>query len=148
MMPIANGVKSYSMYIKDLVSEIMPLVNGVKNLTIYIWHICIYNRLSRIRPLTNGKVGIFLSHTLQSKIIAPRGMSQYQNSPRISLETSVFYLNFQVRFFLAMFWTSRLDMAAEETWVRGQFSLYREWYGPLMYHTYPIPTGTPRLNLN
>ena len=38
-------------------------------------------------------------------------MSQYQNSPRISLETSVFYLNFQVRFFLAMFWTSRLDMA-------------------------------------
>ena len=122
MMPIANGVKSYSMYIKDWVSEIMPLVNGVKNLTIYIYDIYdIYNRLSQIRPLTNGKVGIFLSHTLQSKIIAPRGMSQYQNSPRISLESSVFYLNFKVRFFLAMFWTSRLDMAAKETWVRGQF---------------------------
>ena len=41
-MPIANGVKSYSMYIKDLVSEIMPLVNGVKNLTIYIYDIYAY----------------------------------------------------------------------------------------------------------
>ena len=42
MMPIANGVKSYSMYIKDWVSEIMPLVNGVKNLTIFIYDIYAY----------------------------------------------------------------------------------------------------------
>ena len=27
---------------------------------------------------------------------------------------------------------NRQDKAAEETWVRGQFSLYREWYGGLM----------------
>ena len=92
-------------------------------------------------------IGIFLSHTLRSKITAPWDMSQYQNFTRISLETSVFYLNFQVRFFLVMLWTRRLDTAAKETWVRGQFSLYREWYGRLMYNTYPIPTETPRLNL-
>ena len=42
----------------------------------------------------------FLSHILRSKIISPWDMSQYQNSPRISLETSVFFLNFQVRFAL------------------------------------------------
>ena len=47
-------------------------------------------------------IGIFLSHTLRSKITAPWDMSQYQNFTRISLETSVFYLNFQVRFFLVM----------------------------------------------
>ena len=92
-------------------------------------------------------IGIFLSHTLRSKITAPWDMSQYQNFTRISLETSVFYLNFQVRFFLVMLWTRRLDTAAKETWVRGQFSLYREWYGRLMYNTCPIPTETPRLNL-
>ena len=80
-------------------------------------------------------IAIFLSHTLRSKIIAPWDMSQYQIFPRILLETSVFYLHFHVRFFLAMLWTSRLDTAAEETWVR------------LMYNTYPIPTETPRLNL-
>ena len=57
------------------------------------------------------------------------------------------YLNFQVRFFLVMLWTRRLDTAAKETWARGQFSLYHEWYGRLMYNTYPIPTETPRLNL-
>ena len=62
-------------------------------------------------------IGIFLSHILRSKIIALWDMSQYQNSPRISLETSVFYLNFRVRFFLVMLWTSKLDKAAEETWV-------------------------------
>ena len=33
-------------------------------------------------------IGIFLSHTLRSKIIAPWDMSQYQNSPRISQETT------------------------------------------------------------
>ena len=62
-------------------------------------------------------IGIFPSHILRSKIIALWDMSQYQNSLRISLETSVFYLNFRVRFFLAMLWTSKLDTAAEETWV-------------------------------
>ena len=67
-------------------------------------------------------IGFFLSHTLRSKIIAPWNMSQYQKPPRISLETSVFYLHFQVRFSLAMLWTSRLDTAVEETWVGGQFS--------------------------
>ena len=77
-------------------------------------------------------IGIFLSHTLRSKITAPWDMSQYQNFTRISLETSVFYLNFQVRFFLVMLWTRRLDTAAKETWVRGQFSLYREWYEDLL----------------
>ena len=65
-------------------------------------------------------IGIFLSHTFRSKIIAPWDMSQYQNFPRISLETSV-YLHFQVRFFLAMLWTSRLDTAAEETWCEINF---------------------------
>ena len=35
----------------------------------------------------------------------------------------------------------------ERDLVRGQFSLYREWYGRLMYNTYPIPTETPRLNV-
>ena len=68
----------------------------------------------------------FLSHILRSKIISPWDMSQYQNSPRISLETSVFFLNFQVRFFLAVVWTSKLDTAAGKTWARGQFSLYRQ----------------------
>ena len=66
-------------------------------------------------------IGIFLSHILRSKIIALWDMSQYQNSPRISLETSVFYQNFQVRFFLAMLWTSKLDTAAEETWYEVNF---------------------------
>ena len=33
----------------------------------------------------------------------------------------------------------------EETWVRGQFSFYRGWYGRLMNSTYPVPTETPRL---
>ena len=32
-------------------------------------------------------IGIFLSHTLRSKITAPWDMSQYQNFARISLET-------------------------------------------------------------
>ena len=48
-------------------------------------------------------IGIFLSHILRSKIIALWDMSQYQNSPRISLETSVFYLNFRVRLLLSGF---------------------------------------------
>ena len=39
--------------------------------------------------------------------------------------------------------TISLDMAAENTWARGQFSPYREWYGRSMYNTYPIPTETP-----
>ena len=52
-------------------------------------------------------------------------MSQYQNSPRISMKTSVFYLRFQAFFSLAILMMTRLDTAAEETWVRGQFSLYR-----------------------
>ena len=73
-------------------------------------------------------------------------MSQNQNSPCISLETSVSYLHFQVRFSLAMLWTSRLDTAAKETWIRGQFSPYREWYGLLIYNTYPIPAETPHLS--
>ena len=33
------------------------------------------------------------------KIIAPWDMSQYQNSPRISLETSVFYPRFEIEIF-------------------------------------------------
>ena len=74
-----------------------------------------------LRP-ENPPDRLFLSHTLRSKIIAPWNMSQYQKPPRISLETSVFYLHFQVRFSLAMLWTSRLDTAVEETWVGGQFS--------------------------
>ena len=92
-------------------------------------------------------IGIFFGRTLQSKIIAPCDMSPYQNSPRISLKTSVFNLHFQVRFSLAMLLSIRLDTATEETWVCGQFSLYREWYGRLMYDTYPIPKETPRLIL-
>ena len=60
-------------------------------------------------------ISIFLGHTLRSKITAPWNMSQYRNSLRISLETSVFYPHFQVRFFLVMLLTSRLDTAAEET---------------------------------
>ena len=84
-------------------------------------------------------ISIFLGHTLRSKITAPWNMSQYQNSLRISLETSVFYPHFQVRFFLVMLLTSRLDTAAEETWLQFQFSLYREWYGRSMYNAYPIP---------
>ena len=36
-------------------------------------------------------------------------------------ETSVFYLNFQVRFFLAMLWTRRLDTAAKKTWYEVNF---------------------------
>ena len=93
------------------------------------------------------QITIFLSRTLRFKIIAPWDMSQFQIFSRILLETSVFYLHFQVRFFLAMFWTSRLDIAAKETWVQSQFSLHREWYGQLMYNTYPTPTETPRFNL-
>ena len=50
---------------------------------------------------------------------------------------------FQVRFSLAMFLTIRLDTAAEETWVRGQFSPCRELYGRSMYNTYAILTETP-----
>ena len=65
-------------------------------------------------------------------------MSQHQNSLRISLETSVSYPYFQVRFFLVMLLTSKLDTAAEETWLGFQFSLYREWYGQSKYNTYPI----------
>ena len=68
-------------------------------------------------------IGIFLSHSSRSKIIASWDMSQYQNSPCISLKTSVFYLHFRVRFSLVMLLIIRLDTAAEETWVRGQFSL-------------------------
>ena len=49
---------------------------------------------------------------------------QYQNSPRILLKTSIFYYHFQVRFALTTLWTSRLDTAAEETWIRGQFTLH------------------------
>mgnify|MGYP006891514088 CR=1 FL=1 len=30
--------------------------------------------------------------------------------------------------------------------IRGQFSPYREWYGLLIYNTYPIPTETPHLS--
>ena len=33
-----------------------------------------------------------------------------------------------------------------KTWVRGQFSLYREWFDRLIYNTYPIPTETMILN--
>ena len=84
-------------------------------------------------------ISIFLSHTLRSKITAPLNMSQYQNSRRISLETSVSYPYFQVRFSLVMLLTSRLDTAAVETWVRCQFFLYRVWHGRSMYNTYPIP---------
>ena len=91
-------------------------------------------------------IGIFLSHTLRSKIIALWGMTRYQISRRISLETSVFYLHFQVRYFLAVLWTSRLDAAAEETWVRGQFSFYREWYGRLMTTT-TLLTPSPQRHL-
>ena len=47
------------------------------------------------------------------------------NSPRISPKTSVFYQRFQALFSLAMLMMTRLDTAAEETWVSGQFSLYR-----------------------
>ena len=47
-------------------------------------------------------IGIFLGRTLRSKIIAPCDMSPYQNSPRISLKTSVSKLHFQVRFSLAI----------------------------------------------
>ena len=83
-------------------------------------------------------ISIFLSHTLRSKITAPWNMSQHQNSLRISLETSVSYPYFQVRFFLVMLLTSKLDTAAEETWLGFQFSLYREWYGQSKYNTYPI----------
>ena len=83
-------------------------------------------------------ISIFLSHTLRSKITAPWNMSQHQNSLHISLETSVSYPYFQVRFFLVMLLTSKLDTAAEETWLRFQFSLYREWYGQSKYNTYPI----------
>ena len=50
---------------------------------------------------------------------------------------------FQVRFPMAMFLTIRLDTAAEETWVRGQFSPCRELYGRSMYNTYAILTETP-----
>ena len=84
-------------------------------------------------------ISIFLSHTLRSKITAPLNMSQCQNSGRISLETSVSYPYFQVRFSLVMLLTSRLDTAAVETWVRCQFFLYRVWHGRSMYNTYPIP---------
>ena len=49
---------------------------------------------------------------------------QYQNSPRILLETSLFYLHFQVRFARTTLWTSRLDTVAKETWIWGQFSLH------------------------
>ena len=49
-------------------------------------------------------ISIFLSHTLRSKITAPWNMSQHQNSLRISLETSVSYRYFQVRFFLVISW--------------------------------------------
>ena len=70
-------------------------------------------------------IGIFLHHILRSMIIALWDMSQYQNSPRISLETSVFYLNFRVRFFLVLLWRSKLDTAAEETCTRLIFSLPR-----------------------
>ena len=68
----------------------------------------------------------FLSHILRSKIIAPWDMSQYQNSPRISLETIVFYLNFQVRFFLAMLWTSKLDTAADVHWSTAPLAVERK----------------------
>ena len=84
-------------------------------------------------------MSIFLGHTLRSKITTSWNMSQYQNSLRISLETSVFYPHFQVPFFLVVLLTSRLDTAAEETWLRFQFSLYREWYGRSMYNAYLIP---------
>ena len=40
----------------------------------------------------------FFNYSLRSKIIAPWDMSQYQNSPCSSLNTSVFYLHFRVRF--------------------------------------------------
>ena len=68
----------------------------------------------------------FLSHISRSKIIAPWDMSQYQNSPRISLETIVFYLNFQVRFFLAMLWTSKLDTAADVHWSTAPLAVERK----------------------
>ena len=41
------------------------------------------------------------------------------------MKTSVFYLRFQALFSLAILMMTRLDTAAVETWVRGQFSLYR-----------------------
>ena len=87
-------------------------------------------------------VSIFLSHTLRSKITVSndlRAQSQYQNFLLISLETSVSLPHFQVCFFLVMLLTSRLDTAAEKTWLRFQFSLYREWYGRSMYNAYLIP---------
>ena len=81
-------------------------------------------------------IGIFLSHILRSKIIAPWNMCQYQNSPRISLETSVFYLNFRVHFFLAMW--KKLGYRVNFLSIASSRS---------MYNTYPISTETPRLNL-
>ena len=87
-------------------------------------------------------ISIFLGHTLRSKITASWNMSQHKNSLSISLETSVFCPHFQVRFSLVMLLTSRLDTAAEETWLRFQFSLYREWYGRSMYNAYLIPWDT------
>ena len=47
------------------------------------------------------RLTMLLFSTDRSKIIAPWDFSLYQNTPRISLQTSVFYQNFQARFFLA-----------------------------------------------
>ena len=72
-------------------------------------------------------IGIFLSHSSRSKIIASWDMSQYQNSPCISLKTSVFYLHFRVRFSLAMLLIIRLDTAAERLGYEVNF-LFRECF--------------------
>ena len=79
-------------------------------------------------------------------MISPWDLSQYQ-TPRAFRRKRAFSTCISKFAPLAMLFTIRLDTAAEETWVRGQFSLYREWYGRLMYNTCPIPTETPRLNL-
>ena len=51
-------------------------------------------------------------------------MSQHQKCPRTLLETNISCLQYQVRFFLAMLWTSRQNTTVEETWVSGSvFSL-------------------------
>ena len=52
---------------------------------------------TRFAPRKSSRSAFFF-FGLRSKIIAPWDMSQYQNSPRSSLKTSVFYLHFRVRF--------------------------------------------------
>ena len=51
-----------------------------------------------------------------------------QKSLRFYAENERFYWHSQDRFFLPMLLMSKLDTAAEEAWVQGQFTLYRGWY--------------------